>query len=165
MPRHKRRAVPATAKNTQPEGTNTESIEKSESSIDEAAYKNNYVPLLKANKDEKTITGVVLVPDTPDAHNDTFPKAVIRKAAHDFMVAYNKTVKMGVQHKKFNKPFVILESYIAPINFVLGTKTIAEGSWVIVVKVLDDKIWKKVKKGEITGFSIGGTGKAKKLKK
>ena len=122
-----------------------------------------FVPLTKATKDEQTVTGVVLQPDVVDAHGDIVKASVIRKAAHNFLDSYNMVTKLGLQHKDFKKQFQLLESYVAPQDIVLGGNTVKEGSWVIVVKILDSKIWEKVKKGEITGFSIGGKARAKKL--
>ena len=37
------------------------------------------------------------------------------------------------------------------------------GSWIMSVKVHDATIWKGVKEGKITGFSIGGMSKVQKL--
>ena len=131
----------------------------------EVVTKSHYVPLAKAIKDEQVIVGIALQPDVVDAHGDIMKAPVIRKAAHNFLSSYNKTVKLGVQHRNFKPKFELLESYIAPITFVLGEKTVKEGSWIVAVKVHDANVWKKIKKGEITGFSIGGKAKIKKLKK
>lgn len=135
------------------------------SEVFEEITKNQYVPLAKAIKDQQIIVGIALQPDVVDAHGDIMSAEVIRKAAHQFLSSYNKTVKLGVQHKDFKPKFELLESYLAPITFVLGEKTVKEGSWIVVVKVLDATIWSKIKKGEITGFSIGGKAKVKQLKK
>lgn len=124
-----------------------------------------FVKLVKLKKEEQEITGVVLEPDTFDAQKTTISKKVIKKAAHKFLANYNKTTKIGVQHEDFTKPFELNQSFIAPCDLVIGTKTIKEGSWVVVLKVLDSKIWAKIKKGEITGFSIGGKAKIRKLEK
>ena len=45
------------------------------------------------------------------------------------------------------------------MDMVLGSKTVPEGAWVITMRVLDKKLWKKIKDGLITGFSIGGIAK------
>lgn len=171
MARMKRRTVPSPKEGTLAEavpvlkhaGTEPEPEETSEA-FEEIA-KNQYVPLAKAIKDQQIIIGIALQPDVVDAHGDIMSAAVIQKAAHRFLASYNKAVKLGVQHKDFKPRFELLESYIAPITFVLGEKTVKEGSWVVAWKVLDATIWNKIKKGEITGFSIGGKAKVKQLKK
>jgi DNA adenine methylase len=122
-----------------------------------------FVPLLKANTDEQTVTGIVLQPEVVDGQGDIYSADVIRKAAHKFLAAYNKATKLGLQHKDFKKRFELLESYTAPQELVIKNKTIKEGSWIMTVKVLDSKIWQKVKEGKITGFSIHGKAKVKKL--
>ncbi len=124
-----------------------------------------YVKLVKLAKEEQKVTGVVLEPDVFDAQKTTITAEVIRKAAHGFLAGFNITTKLGVQHKDFKKQFELCESYIAPINFALGDKTIKKGSWIVILKILSKKIWDRVKSGEITGFSIGGKAKIKKLKK
>lgn len=122
-----------------------------------------FAPILKAVAEEQTVTGVVLQPEIVDAQGDIMSADVIRKAAHKFLAAYNRVTKLGLQHKAFKKRFELLESYIAPQEIVINNKTIKEGAWIMVVKVLDSKIWQKVKEGKITGFSIGGKAKVKQL--
>ncbi len=119
-----------------------------------------YVPITKANEDERTVTGVVLQPEVVDGQGDIYDSKVIRKAAHNFLAKYNAGNKMGLQHKDFKPRFELLESFLAPMDMVIGSKVVKSGSWIICVKVLDENIWKKVKDGKLTGFSIGGKAKA-----
>jgi hypothetical protein len=164
-----RRAIPAPKGEIEHEAVPVKKHAKAEPEETRESFeeivKSRFVPLAKAVKDEQVIIGIVLQPDVVDAHGDYMSAAVIRKAAHKFLSSYNKTVKLGVQHRNFKPKFELLESYTAPITFVLGEKTVKEGSWLVVVKVHDAAIWKKIKKGEITGFSIGGSAKVRKLKK
>jgi len=120
--------------------------------------------ILKAER--QLITGVVLQPEVTDAQGDIMSADVIEKAAFDYLKVFNRSTKLGLQHKSFQKKerrFYLVESYIAPIEFVLNTKTVKKGSWLMTVKVEDPKIWEAVKKGDITGFSIGGRAQAQKL--
>lgn len=123
-----------------------------------------YMPLTKAVSDKRIVTGVVLMPETVDAHGDIYDAEVIAKAAHDFLANYNVKSEVALMHKDFKRDFDLLESYLAPIEFALGDTTVKAGTWLITVRVNEDKIWDKVKKGEITGFSIGGKAKVKQLK-
>lgn len=125
--------------------------------------KSIYVPLLKANADEQTVTGVVLQPEVVDAQGDIMDKEVIRKAAHTFVAKYNMATKLGLMHKHFNDQFELLESWLAPHDVVINGTTIKEGAWIMTVKVKDAKIWKLVKEAKLKGFSIGGKAKVKKL--
>lgn len=124
-----------------------------------------FVPILKANKEKMTLTGVVLQPEVVDAQGDIISEEVIEKAAHDFLSGYNVSTKLGLQHKNFNPQFELYESYILPAETFINSVLVKAGSWIIVIHVLSKKIWKSVKNGDLTGFSIGGVAKVKKLVK
>lgn len=130
-----------------------------ESSVDTKLY----VPIAKANDDEQTITGVVLQPEIVDGQGDIIGADVIRKAAHNFLANYNAGTKLGLMHKDFKPRFQLYESYITPLDIVINSVLVKAGSWVMVVKVLDKKIWQKIKDGELAGFSIGGKARVRKL--
>jgi hypothetical protein len=105
-------------------------------------------------EDERIVTGIVLEPDGVDAQNDTISPGEIRSAAHKFMQEYGN---VGLQHQTFiNGKARILESYVAPSDMLVGDQVIRKGTWLMSMRVLDDDIWKAVKRGDITGFSIGG---------
>jgi hypothetical protein len=132
-----------------------------EETVEEA--KKVFVSFEKALDEEQLVTGIALQPEVVDAQGDIYSSDVIKKAAHKFLANYNSATKLGHQHKFFNVDVDLVESYIAPMDFALGTKIIKAGSWVVTVKVHDKKLWKKIKNGEIAGFSIGGKAKVKKL--
>jgi DNA adenine methylase len=120
--------------------------------------------VVKANVEEQTLTGIVLEPETVDGQGDIYDASVIRSAAHRFLANFNRGTKLGLQHKVFKSgQFALAESYLAPANIAIGSQVVKEGSWVMVVKVLDHKLWKDAKAGKITGFSIGGRAKVKHL--
>jgi len=122
-----------------------------------------YIPIMKADDERREVTGVVLQPEVTDAQGDIISEAVIEKAAGDFLASFNKSTKLGLMHKEFNKNFELRQSYVTPSDMVIANKTVRKGAWVMVVRVVDDRIWKAVKDGKITGFSIGGKAKAQKL--
>lgn len=122
------------------------------------------VQIIKASEEEQTVSGIVLQPEVVDAQGDIMSADVIKKAAHGFLMNFNKSTKLGLQHSTFPKgKLALVESYIAPNGIVLGTKSVRQGSWIMTVKVLDSAIWKRVKDGKITGFSIGGKATVVKL--
>ena len=125
--------------------------------------KSLFVEFTKANNEDQTVTGVVLQPEEVDAHGDIMSADVIKKAAHTFLAKFNRATKLGLMHKDFTKNFELLESYLAPQNITIADKVVKEGSWIITVKVKDATIWKQVKEGKLTGFSIGGKAKVRKL--
>ncbi len=105
--------------------------------------------------EERYVVGIVLEPDIVDAQKDTYSAADIRKTAHEFMERYRT---IGLMHKgAINDKVKILESFIAPSDFDLEGVPVKKGTWLLAVRVLDDKLWKAVKDGELTGYSIGGT--------
>jgi len=108
--------------------------------------------ILKADDEKQEIYGVVLEPDTVDEQNDTISADEIAKAAHNFLV---KSRVVGDGHKTL-APVEVIESYTAPANMTVGEQTVKSGSWVIGVHVSDAKLWKSVKQGEYSGFSVGG---------
>lgn len=131
-----------------------------------------YVKIVKSSTDEeRTVTGVVLVPDVVDAQGDKVSAATIRKAALDFGVRLNKgrefrtATKTGVQHNSFaaSDDIRIAFTWIAPMDIpggVIGDEPIPTGSWIVTAVVFNDAVWQKIKKGQLTGWSIGGKSKA-----
>lgn len=117
------------------------------------------LPILKATEsgDLRLVTGPVLIPDTVDAQGDVITAEEIQKAAHTFLIEYNEQTQIAYMHKDFKRPLALVESYIAPIDFEYEGRSVVKGTWIVTVKVLDEDTWQAVKKGEIRGFSIGGT--------
>ena len=138
----------------------TEDGADDESSEQISVEKRIEVSIIKANPEKQTVTGIVLQPEVVDAHGDIMSADVIEDTAHNFLKNYNVSTKLGLQHSQFPKgKMALVESYIAPNGIVLGAKTVKQGAWIMTVKVLDKELWKKVKDGKVTGFSIGGRAK------
>jgi len=117
------------------------------------------VRLLKADdaavaEDQRYVLGVVLEPDVVDAQQDTYSADDVRKAAFSYMEDHQN---VGLMHKTLvNGKAKIVESYLAPVDFALGTEKVKKGTWLMGVRVQDDALWEAVKKGTLGGFSIGG---------
>jgi len=121
------------------------------------------VDIFKVNDEQQIVYGKALVPDKEDCQGDTVSKADIEDAAHNFLInlqkAYaelasgqqtTKASEIGFMHKVFKGVGgfgYVVESYIDP-----------EGSWILGTKITDTSVWKMIKDGKITGYSIGGTG-------
>ena len=56
---------------------------------------------------------------------------------------------------------LVVESYLAPADMEVNKQVIRKGTWMMATLVLSDEIWKDVKAGKITGYSIGGTAHGK----
>lgn len=111
------------------------------------------VSILKADEEKQCITGVVLEPNTVDAHGDIVSPDEIEQAAYNFMI---KSRVIGLQHSRRANGVRVVESYICPMDTIIGAGHVKKGSWIMTVKVEDRTLWKRVKDGEYTGFSIGG---------
>ena len=105
--------------------------------------------------DERYVLGIVLEPEVVDAQGDIYSTEEIRAAAHRFMEEFGG---LGLMHRlRVNDQVKVLESYLAPTDFTIGDITVRKGTWMLAVRVLSDELWDRVKNGDLTGFSIGGS--------
>ena len=105
--------------------------------------------------DERYVLGVVLVPEQVDAQGDIYSHEEVRQAAHRFMEEFGG---LGLMHQlRVNDQVKVLESYLAPTDFQVGEVAVPKGTWMLAVRVQSDELWQRVKDGELTGFSIGGS--------
>lgn len=113
--------------------------------------------------EEHYVLGVVLEPNDgkdgadldPDTQHDIYSQHDIRKAAHRFLPEFSN---IGLMHKQIiNHDVDIVESYLAPVDFVMDGERVRKGAWLLAVIVKNAALWKKIKSGEITGYSIGGS--------
>lgn len=65
---------------------------------------------------------------------------------------------LGVMHREFGDTGDIVECYIAPCDFELNGEPVAKGTWLLGV-IWSEEYFAKVEAGEITGLSMGGTGR------
>lgn len=112
-------------------------------------------------EEERFVYGEVLIPDFTDTQGTTISPELVRQTSHEYMANFQQ---IGLQHRRMvTGKAVILESYLAPVDFELAGSRIAKGTWMMGVRVLDDRLWGMIKAGELTGFSIGGWGKVEAL--
>lgn len=120
------------------------------------------LPVDKRAGDQQVVFGVVLEPGTIDAHGDTIDAATIEKAAHEWLAKFQTR---GLMHRSnVNAKVQIYESYLAPVALTIGGQKVKKGTWLLMYKILDPELWKKIRKGELTGFSMGGFGRRVKLR-
>lgn len=123
------------------------------------------VPIAKQDRPRQIAFGVVLeptTPDSPDLQDDWYSPDDIEKAAHGFLarVAAQKSVfdAGDVMHDEATLAGYPVESFIAPVDFILGDQPVAKGSWVIGMHYPDERIWKGIMDGTYAAFSVGGLG-------
>jgi len=105
------------------------------------------------NEDERVVCGIVYEPDEVDSQGDTSSAEEIRKAAYYYM---EKHQKCKVNHKGRVIKAAVLESYLAPDDFIISGRAIKKGTWLMTIRVNDDKVWELVKSGDLQGFSMAG---------
>lgn len=133
-------------------------IEKTVLKSDGTIIEKDIVELIPINKkgDERIVYGIVYEPDTVDAQGDQANAEEIKKAAYLFM---ENVQQFKVMHKGKNVKVKILENYIAPVDFTIEKRNVKKGSWVLVTRILDKKLWKEIKAGKLTGYSMAGYAK------
>lgn len=112
------------------------------------------IPICKVDPYQHKVAGVVLSPNEIDLQEDIVTAEEIEKASDGYMI---RSQTVGKHHKEPANAAVV-QNYLAPVEFMLGSQPVKKNSWVMVVKVFDDALWQDVLDGKITGFSIGGKG-------
>ncbi|MDO4301650.1 MAG: XkdF-like putative serine protease domain-containing protein [Clostridia bacterium] len=112
--------------------------------------------IVKTDKENHYVTGIVYEPMTEDAHGEFMTEAEITKAAYWFAKHGNQC---DIQHnlEKLENSAVV-ESYVTKCDMEIDGQPIKKGTWMMTVEI-DDETFEKVEKGELTGFSMGGVGK------
>lgn len=131
-----------------------EDEEDEDEDVIEKVLKCYRVPIRIKKGDQQIIYGIISEPNVTDLQGDRLSESEIAKACHKFMQTSQRISKEHAEPAKAD----IIESYIAPVDFTCGGQSVRKGSWVMAVKVHDPGLWQAIKKGEITGFSIGGHG-------
>ncbi|RLC34522.1 MAG: hypothetical protein DRZ76_02540 [Candidatus Nealsonbacteria bacterium] len=117
-------------------------------------------PIIKKTGKQRIVYAAVLVPGEPDLDADKGEKILsekeIEEVAHKWMEEYGNIDYMhGLNNVA--KP---VETFILPMEWEVeayGEKmTLPKGTWVLAAKVVNDKAWKEVEEGKLTGFSIMG---------
>ncbi|MGP2423653.1 XkdF-like putative serine protease domain-containing protein [Bacillus sp. FH] len=117
------------------------------------------VKIIKGEDEEqKLVYGIVYSPgsaedkSTHDAHGDFMTAEDIEKSAHNFIAKYRN---IDAQHDFNAGAGEVVESYVAPVDMEINGETITKGTWVLVTKATDE-IWKDIKDGKMTGYSLAG---------
>lgn len=133
-----------------------EGNQKDDSELGEKQFEKSIilVPIIKG--DEHIVYGIVYEPDTTDSQGDAATAEEIKKAAYQFM---EKVQVFKVNHEGGEVDVKVLESYLAPTSFSIGKKKVKKGTWILVTRVLDEKVWKDIKAGKLTGYSMAGYAK------
>jgi len=118
--------------------------------------------------DQRIIVGPSMVPEMriPRMENGEiyyvyFTKETIAKAAELFL-KHNRASAQNTDHKdNFTEDVYVMESWIIEDEYdktyrKYGFDNLPVGTWMVKMRVNDDKIWKEVKEGKYKGFSVQG---------
>jgi len=113
------------------------------------------------NEELMQVTYVAMLPDSTDLTGDYTSAEDVRKA----MESFNKSaMRANLFHRLMTDKFHVVESYIAPTDFVLNDIPVKKGTWLMTLQVNDEKVWKMIKSGDINGISIGAMAKVETIK-
>lgn len=115
-----------------------------------------YGRIVKADVGSHYVTGIVYEPMVEDTDGNYMTEEEITKAAHWFAKNGNK---VDLQHSF--EPLdgaVVVESSVTKCDMEFEGQTIRKGTWLMTVEIQDEAIFQAIEKGEITGFSMGGSG-------
>lgn len=121
----------------------------------------------KFDEDKHQVFGwasIVSVDGEPvvDRQGDIIDPEAIEKAAYQYVLSNRKG---GHQHRRVGEePFHasdLIESFVLTPEKIekMGLPEDTPVGWWVGYKVHDDETWSKIKKGDVTGFSIHGRGK------
>jgi hypothetical protein len=122
-----------------------------------------------ASEDKRELVGAVAIPDMEIPRKDKdgniffvrFSKEVVAKMARKFMKE-QRLSDNNIQHiEDMDAGSYVYESWVTEnmedkANTVYGMN-VPVGTWVVKMKVLNDETWKKVKDGDLNGFSLEGS--------
>ena len=123
--------------------------------------------ITKIDEEQRLVYGWALVTDEHDQplvdlQDDVVSVDDIRETAHEFIKG--KRV-LGRMHRQMGVGELVESVVLSKdLQQALGIALGIEG-WFVGVKVHDDDTWQRVRKGELSMFSIGGTGERTPLTK
>lgn len=125
------------------------------------------IQLAEVSEDKRLLMGAALIPDKPIYRNQDgeefyiyFSKETVRKAAEMFFKNSNHK-NATLEHNAKLNGMTVYESWIVEDAQFDKTRKygldVPEGTWVVTMKVDDDKVWNEyVKDDKVFGFSIEG---------
>lgn len=111
--------------------------------------------------ERRMVYGIVYSPDEVDSQGEFATAAEIEGAAYGFMKGL-RLLNVDSEHDFDPKAAFVAESWLLKgVDPLFPTEK--AGSWAVGVRVEDDALWERVKKGELSGLSMAGV--ARKIKK
>lgn len=105
--------------------------------------------ITKIDEDQQLVTGVVYSPWVLDSHGHYMTESEVEKTCHAFLMQ-GRQDQVDVMHDNRVINAMVVESYIERT----GTDDVPAGSWVATTKVQDASAWRRIKNGELNGYSM-----------
>lgn len=110
--------------------------------------------IIKTNDTHKTVTYVILEPETPDLDGDYINENEIIKTAHEFVQNLHiKKINYNHQEDTDTEDATFVESFIAPVDIDVNGEIIKKWSRMVAFKFTDEA-YQKVIDGEIVWVSL-----------
>ena len=119
----------------------------------------SFLPFFKIEKMKHLVYGPVLKPGVADSWGVVPSAEEVEKAAHEFLATYSSVSDpFSISHKDIvsKEQVQLVESYLTLDEIKTTEETIPKGSWIVVSKVLDEELWKKILDGTLKGYSLEG---------
>lgn len=113
--------------------------------------------------EERIVFGVALIPGDVDAQGDIYSADEVRKAAFSFMEVGQSQMKLQHRGAFLGKKVTVLETYVSRQPEQYGDETFPPGTWFVTTRIHDADLWEAVKRGEFTGYSIGGSARREEI--
>lgn len=142
--------------------------------VDEPAIESNFIAFSKSQEnltfsledEKKELIGAAMIPDMQifrktsgnQGYNVYFSKDTIRQIAQVFFKKGFQT-NINLSHSDIAANSFIFQSYIVDEKMGFSSPkglNLPDGSWVVGMKVTDDKVWQEIKSGKLKGFSVEG---------
>lgn len=142
--------------------------------VDAPAIEENFIALNKEYKmdlaevdaDKRILMGAALIPNKQiyrkngkDEFYVFFSEATVKQASELFLKNGNQS-NATLEHKSKFQGATVVESWIIDNPEMDKSKaygfSLPKGTWMISMKIEDDKVWSEVKEGKYKGFSIEG---------
>lgn len=130
------------------------------------ALKKHEVELKEIDAEKRIVLGAALIPnkqiyrtnEKKEEYYIYFSEKTVRKASELFLMNGNQN-NATLEHSEKLKGMSVVESWIVEGENDKSKNygfDVPKGTWMIAMKVNNDKVWQQVKDGKIKGFSIEG---------
>lgn len=119
--------------------------------------RSGFVPIKKMIAEQQIVFGEVYIPNMPDSHGEMMLPEDVENMAHNFLKEVQLGRSIDTAHDNWPNGSYPVESFIAR-----NMPPYEDGAWVMGVKITDEKLWARIRKGELAGFSFEGRAKKQK---